>query len=326
MRLKTYSAPTIPQALSLVRADLGDGAIIVSTQKRSTGVRVTAAIEAAELPPRPVSQPISAAPSSIELLRDALAWHNTPQPLADRLLASAAAVASGQPALALAAALDTALRFAPLPQRCERPLLCVGPPGSGKTSTVAKLAARAVLAGQTVSVLSADGQSAGGAAQLAAFTRILGIELLHAPDPGALAALLQRRQRADLVVIDSAAVNPFDDTDMARLAGLIEAVQADPVLVLAVGGDAADAAEIAQAFAEMKVARAVFTRLDVARRLGGLLAAADAGRLKLAEVGVSPRIAEGLAAVNPVALARLLIPGNLAALRAAKGASDGAER
>ena len=52
----------------------------------------------------------------------------------------------------------------------------------------------------------------------------------------------------------------------------------------------------------------VATRVDLARRLGGLLSAAHAGRLAFAEVSITPQIAEGLTAINPIALARLLLP------------------
>ena len=49
--------------------------------------------------------------------------------------------------------------------------------------------------------------------------------------------------------------------------------------------------------------------MDMARRLGGVLAAADAARLPFCDVGISPGIADGLGAVNPLSLARLLLPG-----------------
>ena len=43
------------------------------------------------------------------------------------------------------------------------------------------------------------------------------------------------------------------------------------------------------------------------RRFGGLLAAAAAGQMAFADVGISPFVADGLAAINPVSLARLLL-------------------
>ena len=50
MRLKTFTAPSMAEAMNLVKTHLGADAIIVSTQKGDggLGVRITAAIEAVE--------------------------------------------------------------------------------------------------------------------------------------------------------------------------------------------------------------------------------------------------------------------------------------
>ena len=47
MRLKSYNAATMAEAMRMVREELGDDAIIVSTQRASDGqgVRITAALE-----------------------------------------------------------------------------------------------------------------------------------------------------------------------------------------------------------------------------------------------------------------------------------------
>ncbi len=68
----------------------------------------------------------------------------------------------------------------------------------------------------------------------------------------------------------------------------------------------AEAAELAAAFAEAGAALLIATRLDQARRLGGVLAAADAGRLALAEAGMGPGAADGLAPLTPALLAERL--------------------
>ncbi|MGH6718743.1 MAG: hypothetical protein ACREER_05445, partial [Alphaproteobacteria bacterium] len=49
------------------------------------------------------------------------------------------------------------------------------------------------------------------------------------------------------------------------------------------------------------------TRLDVARRLGAVLATADNGGLAFCEAGATPHIANGLATMTPTLLARSLI-------------------
>ncbi len=47
MRLKTFNAPTLAEAMEAVRAEMGDDAIIVSTQRGAEGggARVVAALE-----------------------------------------------------------------------------------------------------------------------------------------------------------------------------------------------------------------------------------------------------------------------------------------
>jgi flagellar biosynthesis protein FlhF len=111
----------------------------------------------------------------------------------------------------------------------------------------------------------------------------------------------------ELVIVDTAGINPYSAEDRRELSGLIEASAADPVLVLPAGGDAVDTLELAGCFREHGCQRIVVTRLDVTRRLGSVIATADALRLGFAEAGVSASIAEGLTPFNPVLLARLLL-------------------
>ena len=66
---------------------------------------------------------------------------------------------------------------------------------------------------------------------------------------------------------------------------------------------------MAQTFAALGSRWLFATKLDVARRLGGVLAAADAG-LALAEAGIGPTIGRGLGALSPAGLARLLVRGD----------------
>jgi len=78
------------------------------------------------------------------------------------------------------------------------------------------------------------------------------------------------------------------------------------VLVLPAGGDAAEAADAALAFAEIGASCVIPTRLDATRRFGGLLSAAHVTGMSFLAAGVSRHIGGGLVAMNPVSLARLL--------------------
>ena len=152
---------------------------------------------------------------------------------------------------------------------------------------------------------------AGAVEQIAAFTRILEIELMRARGPEALKDALDELSGAcDLIYIDSPGLNPFHQPDMEYLTGLVNAWDIEPILVLAAGGDPSEAAEIAEAFSVVGATRLLATRLDLTRRLGGILAAAEAGDLMLCDVSVNPHVADGLYPINPDSLAQLLLPSD----------------
>tara|TARA_R110002110_G_scaffold3420_5_gene17338 strand:- start:2089 stop:3075 length:987 start_codon:yes stop_codon:yes gene_type:complete len=312
MRLKTFTAIDMADAMRLVRLEMGDDAIIVSTQKGidGSGVRVTAALEPATTPAKETEdKPRTQQPAAIDSIRRTLDAHNAPPRLVDRLLNAARQIEVEDPVMALAGALEAGFTFAPIPQdAAPKPFMLIGPHGVGKTVTVAKLAARAMLAGNPVRVITTDTTSAGAIARLDAFTKIMSIRLETAESAAALAKLLQSRTGNELTFIDSTAGNPFNRMDMADLADFFAASELEPVLVLAAGGDPLESAEIGEAYAGLGATRLLATRLDMTRRLGSLLSAADAGRMMFCDVCATPQVANGVSPINPVVLAQLLMP------------------
>ena len=221
-----------------------------------------------------------------------LIWHGIPAALADQL--SGGDLAEGLAGL---------LRFAPLPIAAEAPLMVAGAPGAGKTLTIARLATRLVLAGHRPLVISADGRRAGAAEELAAYTRLLGVELIVANKPSSIARALLHRAPGAPVLIDTAGLNPFDPAQIEAVCALGAAVGAEIALVLAAGQDAQEAAEQAEIFAAASVHHFVPTRLDMTRRLGAIVLAAHAGGLTLSEAGTGAGATDGLSPLTPASLA-----------------------
>lgn len=313
MRLKSYNANSMAEAMALVRAELGDDAIIVSTQRAAggKGVRITAALEEQDAEDA-IAEMLAGGneDSCTETVRDSFEQHGLPQRLLERLLNAARTSGLSDPTLACASALEAGFAFAPLPDHgAPRPFMMVGPPGVGKSIAVAKLAARSVLKQRHVGVITADGMRAGAVEQLAAFTRILQIDLVTARGPETLQrAVDDAMDQFDVVFIDSPGINPFKQRDLEFLQTLTEAADVEPILVMAAGGDAIEAAEIGEAFGSIGATRLFATRLDMTRRMGAVLAAADAAQLMFCDVSVSPHVAQGLCPVSPIALARLIVP------------------
>ncbi|EPY02661.1 GTP-binding signal recognition particle [Magnetospirillum fulvum] len=313
MRLKSFTAATMSEAMEMVRSELGDDAIIVSTQRAAgtKGVRITAALESADAD-LAVAEMLGESDGSAaaDAIRAALTDHGTPPRLIDRLVNAARAAEISDPVLACAAALEAGFAFAHLPEHsAPRPFMLVGPNGAGKSVTVAKLAARSVLKQRRVGVITCDNIRAGAVEQLAAFTSILEIDLVRARGPDSLARAVEDSQgRFDLTLIDSPGLNGFKPSDMDYLQSLIEAADVEPILVLAAGGDAIEAGELAESFASTGATRLFATRLDTTRRLGAILAGAEAGQLALCDVSASPHVASGLSSISAISLARLIMP------------------
>ena len=295
MRLKLFRANTVAAAIAQVRTELGEDALILSTRRIGEGIEVTAAAEPEPVqngpaPPAP-KPPAPAQPAPDQAKLSALKWHGVPDPLA-------ATLAAGP----LPLALSVRFRFTAFDLSAgSQPLLVTGPPGGGKTLTVARLATRLVLKGVKPLVISTDAERAGAAEQLAAFTRLLGLPLIAAHDTAVLARALKRRQDGVPVLIDTAGINPFNPAEQAAVAAIVAASKATSVLVLPAGLDPSESADTAAACAAAGATQMVATRVDAARRIGGVLAAAAAG-LALTEAGTSARAEDGLQPLTPAFL------------------------
>jgi flagellar biosynthesis protein FlhF len=333
MRLKSFHAPTMADAMRQVRDALGDDAIIVAARDdEAGGVRVTAAIDDTP-PPPPLPEDVNEEPSGFrfsihdpdappqepeeddvaEIIANALYRHGTPAALSERLMSLLHDGGSADPVQVLAGALDGIFNFDPLPQISVtgplRPTILVGPPGAGKTLCIAKLATRAALQNQRIGVISTDTFRAGGIDQLSAFTRILGLPLTEVEDAPALKDAIAVQKDVDQILIDTSGRNPFDPHDMAELRQILTASQGgEAVLVLPGGLDAIEAGEMARAFRAVGVRRLLVTRLDITRRLGSLLSAAHEANLTFCDGSNAAHVTETLIPLSPGTLARLMLP------------------
>lgn len=312
MRLKTYTGDTMAEVMRSIRHELGDDAVIVSTIQQPGGaVRITAALEApAPDDDAPQVNGQAMADENLEFIRRALDYHGVPPRTTAELVNGARMHDIDDPVVSLAAALDQMLHFSPLPEfNHRRPLMLVGPAGAGKTVSIAKLAARAALRGKRLRVISTDTLRAGGIGQLLSLTNVLGIETTVADSPSKLFIALADPDAdgADLTLIDTRGINPFDPSEIERLQEFVDVSDAERVLVLPAGLEPRESGEVAGQFSALTPTRLLVTRLDATRRYGGIVTAAIGGNLMLCDAGTTPQIADGLSPLNPVGFARLLL-------------------
>ena len=313
MRMKMFAAESVDAARALVFAEMGEEAVILSEREVDGRVEVRAATDGGT---RRADKPLflrgaerDEAPTSVLAyrLRDTLTWHGAPRRFVDQIV-RATDQTHTEPVDALGGALEQVIDFAPLATRPDRDILLVGPPGHGRTSTVAKLTRRAAVAKTEILPVAADFDATAGGEQLSAYLALERAQVRIATDPDALFSLLdEARRHGQRCVIDLPAIVPFDREDLARLRDLVAVIDAEPVLVLSAEGHPEDQGEAAKAYASAGINRAILTKLDVARRRGGVVAALAAAKISLSHLAVTPFIGGGLVPAGPSRLAALLM-------------------
>jgi flagellar biosynthesis protein FlhF len=248
--------------------------------------------------------------NDLAFLTAVLEAHHVPVQLVKRLVAAASQLPLASLLVdRLSAALADQIRFSSFDEVLRLPvLMLVGPPGAGKTTLAAKLAAR--MGERRALLVSTDISRPGGIAQLEEYARALGLPVAVATDAEALARLIAGAA-GRRVLIDTAGIASGDDDARDRLAGFIAASGTAPLLVLPADSAAEEAAAMARFFVALGARSLLPTRLDLVHRLGGLLAAADAGRLELPAAGVTPHFAYGVRQLTPQMVARRLLAGAL---------------
>lgn len=327
MSVRMFVAANAREGLARVRRELGDDAVVLSTRPHPQGVELLASAYGELAAPAPVEA--AELPGSSRILHElnrlrgllqnqlaGFAWGSARRrdPVRVALMQTMfAAGFGGALARTLAARLprgldaDAAqrwlrqvlLRNLPVLPRNADPvalggvLALVGSTGVGKTTTLAKLAARGVdvhgAAG--VALVAADAWRVGAGAQLAVYADLLGIPVHAAPDAATLTALLPQLAARKLVLIDTAGHAPLDPR--VRDVVALDALGVRRIAVIAAGLQGAALEQAVSRFGT-GAAACVLTKLDETPQPGAALDCLIRHRLPLAYVCTGQRVPEDL--------------------------------
>jgi len=149
----------------------------------------------------------------------------------------------------------------------------VGPTGVGKTTTLAKLAARLVRAGRRVGIVTTDTQRPGAALQLAALAASIHAPVENARSGAELARAVASFATCECVLIDTSGRSPHDTAALSELSRSLETAGGSLEVYLTVAATASRnaLAETAAGFSTVRPGAWVVTKIDETHEPAGVL-------------------------------------------------------
>jgi len=200
-------------------------------------------------------------------------------------------------------------------------VLVVGLQGSGKTTTVAKLARKLKADGRTVRLVAADIYRPAAIDQLATLAQQVDVPIHLDREAKDVVKIARkgieeaRRARERVVIVDTAGRLQIDEEMMSELERLKEAVRPDEILFVADGMTGQDAVRIAKGFDDaLGITGVVLTKMDGDARGGAALSIHGVTGKPIKFIGVGERI-DALEEFHPDRMAgRILQMGDIVTL------------
>jgi flagellar biosynthesis protein FlhF len=181
----------------------------------------------------------------------------------------------------------------------KRVIVFLGPTGVGKTTSIAKLAAKLALQQhKKVVLMTLDGYRIGAVEQLRTYAGLMGIPFRFVSNVADLPKALKEHGQRDYVLIDTAGRCPRDLETMRELAEFLKtANHVERHLVLSATTKASDLKDIVDRFEICSPDHLLFTKLDETTSLGPILNELVRSRKALSYYSDGQRVPEDLHAV-----------------------------
>jgi len=188
----------------------------------------------------------------------------------------------------------------PLRKHQRKIIMMVGPTGVGKTTTIAKLAARYAYklgANYKVGIVTLDSFRVGAIEQLNAYTNIMRLPLEIVKKPEDLVEALLRLKDCNYIFIDTAGSSQYDVDKIELINEYQEKVEEMPiekVLVLPANVKQTDLQEIYTNYSRLNIDALTFTKLDETISFGNLISFAHKTKKSITYFSVGQNVPDDL--------------------------------
>lgn len=195
----------------------------------------------------------------------------------------------------------------------SRVVALIGPTGVGKTTTIAKLAARfSLIEKKKIGLITLDTYRIAAVEQLKIYADIMGLPLQVVYKPGDLKAAVERFSNRDLVFIDTAGRSPRNDEQMAELVALFQEAEPDEViLVLSATTKSEDLLDTFKRFNIIKIDKIIFTKLDETNCYGSILNTIHRTKKRVSYVTNGQNVPDDIELLDDIQLAQMIMGDDL---------------
>ncbi len=172
----------------------------------------------------------------------------------------------------------------------------IGPTGVGKTTTLAKLAARfSLLEGKEVALITVDTYRIAAVEQLKTYSEIINLPLTVAFTPQELNDAIDKYQGYDLILVDTAGRSQNNQVHISELEDFINKAAIDEIyLVLSATTKANDMLKVIDVYSQVDIDKLIITKLDETDSLGTIIEAFIRANKPLSYITVGQDVPEDI--------------------------------
>ncbi|MDD5167387.1 MAG: hypothetical protein PHN75_01100 [Syntrophales bacterium] len=339
--MKSYEAQSIQEAMEMIRKELGDDAVILSTNRKGGNFEVVAARDGEETETKTTTKP--SAPkainrafqkdwlpegySEIGRLQDAVTAlfdivgsggrvrGDNLAPLYHRLVSSGMSrevscrIAEGLRANGQTDVYVSLKGMLPIYDKRKRIRALVGPTGAGKTTTLAKLAADTAFGEKLkTAIITTDTHRIAATEQIKIYAKIMDIPMAIASDNGSYKKAVERFAGVDVIYVDTPGRSYDDREALESLNRMLRSGRdTEACLVLSMTSTREHLFKSVEQYGSFDNTNVIFTKLDECSRYGAICDIVEKTGIPVSYLTMGQNVPEDIEKATPERIAELIL-------------------